>query len=645
MSVETEPTVPGHWLESLTQHQPAPWRWGRSVRSTLGIGLPMLIGLLSNDLLAGMWVALGALMHTTSERDGTYDSSFRHLAIATPVAMLGCLAGYLGLLPWPVTVAVMAVLAFLAGILSSFGAALSVGCLQALLLAGIAIGIPASASPLQPALLYLVGTLLYAALLGLEASFFHQRPGRNMLAGLFNAMASLAINRAERRPVDEPLRLVRERFSAAHAALLQQRRRLAGRSLELERSNAILQRSDAILAILLARDDLETLRSAAQRLHQISGALGSSTRFPAAALGTPDSDLDRHLRALTALLDAQAIFDLPLQAATAPALPPSASRLSVNPCDRLAPSRDVMLAALVLALCTGLAYATRWVANDAHWFWIPVTVSLLLRPDYASIMARSVLRSLGALAGVALGTAILLFLPQGGAIVLVIAVLASLLPWGMQHIYALQVIPLAAILLLLGDIVMPGDHSAAFALQCLLGTVAGAIIVIAVGALVWSRHKQAAISARFIMGRHALAEYLQASLPDPATACSPARNGSIRQQRRNAYRELSGLRAQLQRQQYDPPPTGHQAAAWYPLLDGAERLCDDITIYSLQAAQAPDDSTSQVLLQQAGQLAGKDGGTAIALSWPGTRPSTPEARLIERMDNELSYLRTLSAGR
>lgn len=204
MSVETEPTVPGHWLESLTQHQPAPWRWGRSVRSTLGIGLPMLIGLLSNDLLAGMWVALGALMHTTSERDGTYDSSFRHLAIATPVAMLGCLAGYLGLLPWPVTVAVMAVLAFLAGILSSFGAALSVGCLQALLLAGIAIGIPASASPWQPALLYLVGTLLYAALLGLEASFFHQRPGRNMLAGLFNAMASLAINRAERRPVDEP---------------------------------------------------------------------------------------------------------------------------------------------------------------------------------------------------------------------------------------------------------------------------------------------------------------------------------------------------------------------------------------------------------------------------------------------------------
>ncbi|CAM4251563.1 FUSC family protein [Kerstersia similis] len=641
MSVETELTRPGPWLESLTKLQPAPWHWGRSIRAALSVGLPFLIGLLSNDLMTGMWIAMGALMQTTGERDGTYDSVFRNMLIAAPIGALGYLAGYLGLLPWPLTVVAMAVLAFVAGIVSSYGAALSVGCLQALLVAAIAIGVPGITPFWQPALLYLVGTLLYAALLGIEALFFHQRPRRNMLAGLFNALASLAINRAEQRPIDEPRRLVTARLAAAHAALLHQHRRMAGRSLEQERNAAILQRSDAIFTALLASDDITTLRNSAQRLHQISGALAATSRFPATALGTPDSDLDRHLRALTALLNAQATFDLPLQTATEPALSPSAHQVKIDLSDRLLPSRDTLLAASALALCIAIAYAIHWLDSDAHWFWIPLTVGLIMKPDFGSVVARSLLRSLGTLIGVVIGAAILLFVSKSIAFVLIMAALAACLPWAMQRSYALQAVVLTPLILMLVDIILPGSHDTAFALQRLLDTVIGAVIVIVFGYLVWPKGHRPEIATRFLAVRQALADYLQACLPDPAAASPAARQSQIRQYRRNAYRQLTGLRAQLQRFMCDPPPAGNTTAAWFPLLDSAERICDDITIYSVQASQAPADEMRQALQLQVEHLGGKQLGSGTTQHWPGPRPGTPEARLIERIDSELQHMQTL----
>ncbi|MGO3742927.1 FUSC family protein [Kerstersia sp.] len=647
MSVETEPTRPGPWLESLTKLQPAPWRWGRSIRAALSVGLPFLIGLLSNDLMTGMWVAMGALMQTTGERNGTYDSVFRHMALAAPLGALGYLAGYLGLLPWPATVACMALLAFAAGILSSYGAALSVGCLQALLVASIAIGVPGIAPFWQPALLYLVGTLLYAALLGIEALFFHQRPRRNMLSGLFNALATLAMNRAEQRPIDEPRRQVTARLATAHTALLHQRRRMAGRSLEQERSAAILQRSDAIFAVLLACDDADALRAAAQRLHQISGALTATSRFAATALGTPDSDLDRHLRALTALLNSQATFDPPLETATAPALPPSAHQVKIRLSDRLIPSRDTWLSAAALALAIAIAYAMRWLDSDAHWFWIPLTVGLIMKPDFGSIVARSLLRSLGTLAGVVIGAAILLLIPKSIVFVLVMAILAALLPWAMQRSYALQAVVLTPLILMLVDIILPGGNDLAFALQRLLDTVIGAAIVIVFGYLVWPKGHQPEIAAQFTAIRRTLADYLQACLPETAAPglAPDTRPAQIRQYRRQAYRQLTGLRAQLQRFMCDPPPAGSKTAAWFPLLDSAERLCDDITIYSVQTTQPPAEDMRHALALQVEQIGNASLRPHPPQRWPGPRPSCPEARLIERIDSELQHMRTLCSSR
>ncbi|HEV7286391.1 MAG TPA: hypothetical protein VGN75_16165, partial [Kaistia sp.] len=44
-----------------------------------------------------------------------------------------------------------------------------------------------------------------------------------------------------------------------------------------------------------------------------------------------------------------------------------------------------------------------------------------------------------------------------------------------------------------------------------------------------------------------------------------------------AYRSLSNVRAGLQRAIAEPPPASREAAAWFPAVVEAERLCDRIT--------------------------------------------------------------------
>src|SRR5690625_7307351 len=118
------------WLSQLARLKPAPWQWPRAIRAALSVGLPFAVGLALNDIMTGMWIAMGTLMMTTGEESGPYGRALRHLAIAAPMGAVGYLAGYLTGLPWLGTVVCMAGLAFVAGIISSYRATLSIGCLQ-----------------------------------------------------------------------------------------------------------------------------------------------------------------------------------------------------------------------------------------------------------------------------------------------------------------------------------------------------------------------------------------------------------------------------------------------------------------------------------------------------------------------------------
>lgn len=61
--------------------------------------------------------------------------------------------------------------------------------------------------------------------------------------------------------------------------------------------------------------------------------------------------------------------------------------------------------------------------------------------------------------------------------------------------------------------------------------------------------------------------------------------------RREAYRHLMDMRTHRRAALAEPPPSSNEAAAWFPLLAAAERICDHVTAYAtrVQSPLSPKD--------------------------------------------------------
>ncbi|MCL7997055.1 FUSC family protein [Brucella sp. 21LCYQ03] len=336
-SIGRDPSVP-----QILQLKPASWHWGRAIRAALCISLPFAVGLMFNDIMTGMWIAMGCLMMVTGEGSGSYSSIYKKMLIAAPVGALGYLLGYLGSLSWAAVVIGMMVVGFLAAMLSSKNSTLSIATLQTLLLASIALGVPAITPFWQPAILYLVGAAFYAVVLGLEA----------LICGWHS------------------------------------------------------------------RDELHQAKPSS-----VSHQHSEGTAIPSVA------------------------------------------------------------AATAFAVCLGVAYCAYWFDHNAHWFWIPLTVGLVMKPDFGSIKDRAIQRVIGTIAGVVIGAVVLATLSKGALFVAVMAVFAGLLPWAMQRSYILQAVFLTPLILMLVDVIAAGTGDFDYGVQRLVDTAIGGAIVIILGYL------------------------------------------------------------------------------------------------------------------------------------------------------------------
>lgn len=127
---------PNAWLKELTRLKPAHWRWGRSIRVALGMAIPLGFGLALDNIASVLFIAMGAMLQGVGERDAPYAVLFKKAAISAPLGAVSFLLGYLSALPLGVMVGVMACVAFVSAIISSYSAALSIGCLQLLAMGG-----------------------------------------------------------------------------------------------------------------------------------------------------------------------------------------------------------------------------------------------------------------------------------------------------------------------------------------------------------------------------------------------------------------------------------------------------------------------------------------------------------------------------
>lgn len=621
---------PGSWLRELARSKPSPWLWGQALRAAFCIALPLSLGYAFDDAATGMWISMAALMMAAGEPIGGYRFSARFLALSGTLGAVGFLAGYLTGLPWGAVVAAMAVLGVVAGLISSYGAVWSIGAMQALLLASIAIGVPDIGPYWRLSLLYLIGVVFYVAVLGVQALVARERPQRQATTEVLRALAQLAAALAREGTdggaVEAARSAVTDAYRALTTVMMEVQRGNVGRSSAADRLAVRMQRCDAVFAALLSTADRAALAQAHDRL---------------IACATAASDVASASRADTPL--ARAVSDLAQAVAGDLDVEPRAPASSASGhgwsgwLGRLAPGAAAVRSALALGLCMGLAYAAHWVDRENHWFWIPLTVSLVMKPDLGSIFARAVLRTIGTVGGAALGAAALVLVSKGQGIVLVLALFAAVLPWAKRHSYVAQAVALTPLVLLLVDIIAPGGRNVDYALQRVVDTAIGGLIVLVFGYFLWPRTHSRHLAETFQGAKSRLADYLRAG--GGLTPRAPS-GGSLAEYRWQAYGQLADMRARLRTAAMEPPPASTEAAAWFPLIAVAERICDHVTTYTGGGwpALPPDDAAA---LEALAVYVAATPAERARLPLP-PRPASPAAAVLaDAIGEELAHMARL----
>jgi uncharacterized membrane protein YccC len=116
----------------------------------------------------------------------------------------------------------------------------------------------------------------------------------------------------------------------------------------------------------------------------------------------------------------------------------------------LALDSTVFRHALRLALCLGIGDALGRAASLQRTYWIPMTIAIVLKPDFTATFSRGVLRIMGTFAGLVLATALFHFVHTGVATdIVLLAVFTFLLRWIGPANYGIFVIALSALVVLL----------------------------------------------------------------------------------------------------------------------------------------------------------------------------------------------------
>lgn len=643
-SSPTQPASYAHpvtWLKQLTHLQAAAWNWPRSLRSALGISLPLVIGLLTDQLALYLWVSLGFMLQISSERDNPYQLIFLRMLIVTPLAMLGMLLGYLSYLPWEVVTICMSALAFLSAILSSYNSALSIGTMQMLMLGTISVSSSSTGHYYQSALLLLASSLFYACTLAIEALLSRRSQETEYSHQLLLSLATLADTKA----ADQDTELAAQKFSnlmeSLYTLMFQTRSVSPGRSLNSEHIAATLQHCDNLFAAIITCEDSAALHAISSRLRLCAHAYyRSSASLPQELLSPDQNGLDGYLNTLiTTLWDKPGSRLLTQLHMTLFTPQTQTGKRYWAILGELSPGKEVLLNASALALCTFIAYNLRWKDNYDHWYWIPMTVILVMKPDMGSVFARTALRCIGTSAGVVIGGLILYFIPPGPVFILFMAVLAALLPWAAQRNYAFMCLFLTPLVLVLLEYVVPTQVSIHYAVLRLIDTLLGGMITLFFGYIIWpnkSRHRHFADSFQTL--RSTLANYLRCLV----NTASEQDESAVHRARHAAYGQLADLRSSLQKQLSDPPAASREALSWFPLIASASRVNNAITRYSLQADIPCSASNRMQLLALAELIEHARPEDIPTQEQPSLHPDCAHEQLRQSILQELRHARTIS---
>jgi uncharacterized membrane protein YccC len=501
-------------LRSLIQLKPRDVPLRVALRNTAAVVLPLGVGIASGHVAIGLGVATGALNTMFTDQPGPYRMRMQRMLLTALAAGISAYAGSLLGANTPLLVIAALLWGVGGGLLVALGTDAGRAGLTSMILLVIM-----GAQPRDPA-----GALAAAALIfsgGVLQTLFaiaawplqRYRPERTAIAEICRQLAASARHSPEQTqapPVTQALLDVESLLHGTHRA----------RGTIMETFRVLAELVERIRLELLALGDLgatlgegeikatlgRTLEYAARTLDALADALERGTSplaataamegFGAAlaALGglrasAPAEDTQRELligiartqglggelRAALRNADfAGSRGELRAQAAEARlprALRPRSALAALRANLRL--SSVAFRHALRCGVCLALSVAGARIAGLEHGYWIPMTVAIVLKPDFAGTFRFGLLRVIGTLLGLVLTTALVHFAFGGDWERLALLALLSI---GFRMLvtvhYGLGVMMLTGlvVILLAFDGIAPGDTMLARGIATVLGS-------------------------------------------------------------------------------------------------------------------------------------------------------------------------------
>ncbi|MGW0537032.1 FUSC family protein [Streptomyces sp. NPDC003032] len=588
------PLTPPAWLVRSLKPQSAPIPWAAVARASVAMALPLAVGILAGQPTYGALASMGALSGVIGDTADAYRMRVLNIAVPQLFGALGVTLGSLVFGHGWVAVGAVTFVALVSGMMSTIGAVASVGGLLLLLNCVVGAGLPMPGQWwLAPALMTGGGLLVLA--LGLLAWPLRSGvPERAAVAASYRSVAAL-LDAAGTDAYDDARTAVTASLNQSYDLALARRARDHGRNPELVRLVAQLNALSPIVeaapaAHLSARHARVRLPSeipAAVRALAQAVERGGRTEPPVAepavagppvqapeAIRLPERG-DHAARALdhAVLHAAETLSDpdpLGVIAADDRLGRPAALRVRVRRA-----ARNVILSGtswrygLRLALCIGIAQALVSLIDVPRSYWVALTVTFVLKPDFGSVVSRAVLRALGTAAGLVVAAAVLVQVPHGWWDVPVMLLLAPLIPALTTRGYGYQTAAITPVILLLSDIL--NHQGLGLVVPRLVDSLIGCAIVLVAGYLLWPESWGTRIGDRLADAVADTAGYVECAFGATAEAAERARL------RRRLYRDLSVIRSEFQRALTEPPPTGTRATAWWPLVVAVERILDATT--------------------------------------------------------------------
>jgi uncharacterized membrane protein YccC len=588
-----------------------PWQ---ALRNTIGVVAPLIVGFAMGTPRGGLAVASGALNVSYSDGSDPYARRAKRMLTSTAWCSIAVLLG--GSTAHSNTIAVMVatVWAFAAGMLVSLGTtATDVGVISTVVLLVYSAQALTPLQALQAAGLALAGGLLQIILSIALWPVRRYEPERRSLAALYFELARMATRPSEVTSAPPGTKEIAQAHDALsgltadtsisalrYRSLLSQAERIRLSLTTLARLRSRLTRENAFHPAIATLDQLRA--NAAILLRAIANSLesGKETNLGAdrlvlgIALG---QQLSRAEEEISQGFSNAVIRDVKFQAdalggqlraatdlsrnATPKGEAEFEKRESLQPLWTRFTSRIATLGAnlnlqspafrhaLRLTVCVASGDAVGRALHPNRAYWIPMTIVLVLKPEFAVTFSRGVLRIFGTLAGLLLATGLFHFFPIHTATeILLIGIFMFFLRWIGPANYGIFGVATSALIVLLISItgLAPKEVIAARGVNTIIG---GAFALLAYAVWpTWERNRLPDLFALLLDAYRNSFRSICRKLMNPASAAA----GERERTRQAARLARSNLETSLERFAAEPGATAEQFGQANGMLASSHRF-------------------------------------------------------------------------